>query len=404
MNPTFIVIGGGLCALAAVDTLRKEGFAGRIVLIGEEPQLPYERPPLSKEYLRAEKESADLFVYSGRWYQENEIETMLGTRAVAIEARESTTELASGERLHFDSLLIASGGQPRAISSRGEERILYLRTLQDADRIRSHLERRGHLIVIGAGFIGAEVAASARTLGLEVTMLEAMDVPLRCALGPEVGRTYAAMHRDHGVKLLTRAVVSRIEEAAGTVMVRTERGTTIEGDVVVVGIGIDPNVELASSAGLDIGDGILVDEFCRTSIDGIYAAGDVSNHYHPLFGRNLRVEHYDNALRQGATAARNMLGYKQSYEHVHWFWSDQYDYNLQYAGFAPGSDEVVVRGSINERNFVAFYLGSGVLRAALGINRGKEVRRAMRLIGARASLDPEMLRDEAIDLRRLAVH
>ena len=182
---------------------------------------------------------------------------------------------------------------------------------------------------------------------------------------------------------------------------RTNRGTTLEGDAVVIGVGIDPNVELASSAGLDVNNGIVVDEFCRTSIGNIYAAGDVANHYHPLFGLNLRVEHYDNALKQGAAAAHNMLGHKHSYDHVHWFWSDQYDYNLQYAGFAPGSDEVVVRGSIDERNFVAFYLSSGVLRAALGINQGREVRRAMRLIAARATPDPDQLRDETLDLRRL---
>jgi 3-phenylpropionate/trans-cinnamate dioxygenase ferredoxin reductase subunit len=309
--------------------------------------------------------------------------------------------MVSGERLRFDSLLLATGGQPRRIPSNGHERVLYLRTLEDADRIRSHLQHGAHLIVVGAGFIGAEVAASARTLGLEVTMLEAMDVPLRRALGPEMGWTYAAMHWDHGVKLMTREVVSRIDETAGGVVVRTNRGTTIEGDAVVIGVGIDPNVELALSAGLDVNNGIVVDEFCRTSIANIYAAGDVANHYHPLFGLNLRVEHYDNALRQGAAAARNMLGHKQSYDHVHWFWSDQFDYNLQYAGFAPGSDEIVVRGSIDERNFVAFYLRSGVLRAALGINQSREVRRAMRLIAARATPDPDQLRDETLDLRRL---
>jgi 3-phenylpropionate/trans-cinnamate dioxygenase ferredoxin reductase subunit len=401
MDRTFVVVGGNLCGGTAVNTLRQEGFDGRIVLVGEEPDLPYERPPLSKEYLRGEQSLESLFVQPPSWYEDNKVETRVGTRVTAVDPGGRAVELLDGERLEYDAVLLATGGRPRKLPGEPLERVLYLRRIADADRIRAELVAGRHLVVVGAGFIGAEVAASARTLGLEVTCLEMLDVPLERALGKEMGRLYAEIHREHGVDLRTGEGVESIEEADGGVVVRTTLGAAIEGDAVVVGVGIEPNIELGESAGAKIDNGIVVDEFCRTTVDGVFAAGDVANHWHPVFGRHVRVEHFDNAIKQGAAAARNMMGRAEPYDDPHWFWSDQYDHNLQYSGHAARWDQIVVRGSTEDRNFVAFYLEDGVVLAALGLNRGKDVRRAMKLIRNKATPDPKLLRDEDVDLRTL---
>ena len=401
MDRSYVVVGANLCGGTAVQTLRQEGFDGRIILVGEEPDLPYERPPLSKEYLRGEQSVERLFVQPASWYEDTGVERRLGTRAMAVDPGSRTVELSDGEHLAYDAVLLATGGRPRKLPGEPLERVLYLRTVRDADRIRSELEPGRHLVVVGAGFIGAEVAASARTLGLDVTCLELLEVPFEQALGQEMGRVYADIHREHGVDLRTGEGVESIEQTNGGVLVRTTRGAAIEGDAVVVGVGIEPNVELGESAGAKIDDGIVVDEFCRTSVEGVFAAGDVANHHHPVFGRHVRVEHFDNAIKQGAAAARNMMGKAEPYDDPHWFWSDQYDQNLQYAGHAASWDELVIRGSTEERNFVAFYIEHGVVLAALGLNRGKDVRRAMKLIRKGAKPDPGRLRDEGVDLRTL---
>jgi 3-phenylpropionate/trans-cinnamate dioxygenase ferredoxin reductase subunit len=402
MDRAVVVVGSNLCGGSAVRTLREGGFDGRIVLVGDEAHLPYERPPLSKEYLRGEQPLESLFLQPPSWYEENGVELRLGTRAVAIDAVERSVELSGGDIVKYDSILLATGGRPRRLPGEPVEHVLYLRTISDADRIRSALAGRHHLVVVGAGFIGAEVAASARTMGLEVTCLEMLDVPLERALGKEMGALYAEIHREHGVDLRTGEGVQSIEETDGGVTVRTTKGAAIEGDAVVVGVGIEPNVDLAEEAGAKIDNGIVVDERCRTTVDGVFAAGDVANHWHPVFERHIRVEHFDNAIKQGAAAARAMMGKAEPYDDPHWFWSDQYDHNLQYAGFAASWDEIVVRGSTEDRSFVAFYLKDGVVLAALGLNRGKEVRRSMKLIRDRARPDPMLLRGEDVDLRTLA--
>jgi 3-phenylpropionate/trans-cinnamate dioxygenase ferredoxin reductase component len=400
-RPTFVIIGAGLCGGAAAQTLREEGFDGRVILMGDELHLPYERPPLSKEYLRGEHDRDRLFVHPEKWYSEQGIESRLGVRATAMDLTGQTVALSDGDRLSFDSLLLATGGRPRRLEGEPSERVLYLRTIEDADRIRRRLSPGGGLIVVGAGFIGAEVAASARRVGSDVTMLEMLDVPLAKVLGDDLGKVYAAIHRDEGVELRTGEGVESVEERAGSVLVRTTKGATVEGDAVVVGVGIQPNAELAEAAGLELTNGIAVDEFCRTSHEGVFAAGDVADHVHPVFGRRIRVEHFDNAIKHGVAAAKNMLGRQEAYDDPHWFWSDQYDYNLQYAGFASEWDDIVVRGSLDERDFSAFFLEGGILLAALGVNRGRDVRRAMKLIAARARPDPGKLKDEDVDLRRL---
>jgi 3-phenylpropionate/trans-cinnamate dioxygenase ferredoxin reductase subunit len=401
MSRVFVVVGANLCGGTVVQTLRQEGFDGRVVLVGEEPELPYERPPLSKEYLRGEQPLDRLFLQPPSWYEQNDVEARLGIRATGVEAAARAVELSDGERLDYDALLLATGGRPRRLPGEPLERVLYLRAIGDADRIRSQLVAGRRVVVVGAGFIGAEVAASARALGVEVTCLEMLEVPLERALGQEIGRIYAEIHREHGVDLRTGEGVDSIEKTNGGVLVRTTQGAEIEGDAVVVGVGIMPNVELGESAGLKIDNGIVVDEFCRTSVDGIYAAGDVANHFCPVFGRHIRVEHFDNAIKHGSAAAHSMMGGTEAYADPHWFWSDQFEHNLQYAGYAAEWDELVIRGSTEDRSFVAFYLKDGVVLAALGLNRGKEVRRSMKLIRERAKPDPKLLRDDDVDLRKL---
>jgi 3-phenylpropionate/trans-cinnamate dioxygenase ferredoxin reductase component len=400
VTQTFVVVGAGVGGGAAVQALRQEGFDGRLVLIGAEPHPPYERPPLSKEYLRGEQGREALPLLDQGWYAEQRVELRLGERVDSLDASGPAVELAGGERLDADAVLVASGGRPRRMPGEPSDRVLYLRTVEDADRLRAVLGS-GRLVVVGAGFIGAEVAASARSLGVEVTVLEKNHVPLSRALGEEMGRVYAAIHRDHGVDLRTEDGVQAIEETSDGVIVRTERGDAIEADAVLVGVGIQPNVEIAEAAGLDVDNGVVVDETCRTSAPGVFACGDVANHRHPVFGRRIRVEHFDNALKMGTHVAKAMLGGREPFNDPHWFWSDQYDVNLQYGGFAAEWDDVVIRGSVEARDFVAFYLKDAVLLAALGLNRGREVRRAMKLIAAGARPDPAALRDEDIDLRTL---
>lgn len=389
-----------MAAAAAVQGLRERGFDGRIVLVGEESEVPYERPPLSKEYLRGEQGRDALPVHPEEWYREQDVELRLGVRATALDPSGPAVTLEGGERLDADGVLLATGGRPRRMPGKPSDRVLYLRAVDDADRLRE-VVGSGRLVVVGAGFIGAEVAASARSLGAEVTVLERNHVPLNRAIGEEMGRIYAAIHRDHGVDLRTEDGVAAIEETENGIVVRTERGDSIETDAVLVGIGIEPNVELADAAGLEVDNGVVVDERCETSAPGVFACGDMANHAHPTFGRAIRVEHFDNALKMGTHVAGSMLGEKAPFTDPHWFWSDQYDVNLQYAGFAYEWDEIVIRGSMEELDGVAFYVMEGVLLGALGLNRGRDVRRAMKLIGSRP--DPAGLRDEDTDLRTLAV-
>ena len=395
---TFVIVGAGLAGAAAAAELRGRGFDGRLVMIGAERHPPYERPPLSKEYLRGEQ-NEPVFARPAEWYEENSVELRLGTRVSSLDPSGPSVEIEGGDRIDADAVLLATGGSPRRLPDAPEQGVLYLRAIEDSDRIRKALTG-GRLVVVGAGFIGAEVAASARAKGVDVTVLEMAPVPLQRALGDEVGLIYGQIHRDHGVDLRTEEGVERIEAADGGVVVRTSKGDAIEAEAVVVGVGIVPNADLAEAAGLAVSNGVDVDASCRTSAPGVFACGDVANHDHPLFGR-IRTEHFDNALKMGAHVAGAMLGREEPFADPHWFWSDQYDVNLQYAGFAMSWDKVVIRGSLEERDGAAFYLNEGMLLAALGLNRGKDVRRAMKLIAARAAPDEDALADETVDLRTL---
>jgi 3-phenylpropionate/trans-cinnamate dioxygenase ferredoxin reductase subunit len=403
MLETFVIVGASLAGGGAAATLRQEGFDGRVILIGAEPQPPYERPPLSKEYLRGESSFEQTLVQSSDFYGENGIETRFGVRASRVDPAKKVIELDGEEGVAYDKLLVATGGRNRRFPVPGLdlEGVYDLRTMADCERIRAEIGPGRKAVVVGMGFIGSEVAASLRQSGVNVVVVDRNKVPLRRVLGEEVGRVIEGIHRDHEATLIFEDTVAAFEGADRVERVVTQGGRRIECDFVVVGLGVEPVTELLADTGAEIDNGIAVDEFCRTGVEGIYAAGDVANHYHPVFERRIRVEHWQNALNQGPAAARNMLGKDEPYDDIPWFWSDQYDFNLQYTGFHTEWDEVIVRGSMEERNFVAFYRKDERVLAAVAVNRGKDLRRSMRLIKAQRPVDATKLQDPDVDLRAL---
>ena len=399
---TFVIVGANLAGGAAASTLRQEGFDGRVVMIGAEPHPPYERPPLSKQYLRGEQ-TENAYLRQPSWYEENEVDLLLSTRAERVDPKGRVVRLEGGEAVPFDKALIATGGRNRRLTQPGADLpgVHQLRTIEEADAIRAEVEPGRKAVIVGAGFIGSEVGASLRKLGVEVDVIDNGRLPLLRVLGPEIGRIYADIHREHGVRFHPEQGCERFEGDGRVEAVVTSGGTRIECDFVVAGVGIEPATEVVEGTGVEVENGILVDEWCRTNAPGVFAAGDVANHSHPLFGRRLRVEHWDNALKQGAAAARNMMGKDVQFDDPHWFWSDQYDHNLQYLGHAITWDELVVRGSLEDRNFVAFYLKDGLVEGVAGLDRGRDVRRSAGLIRARRPVDPAALRDEDVDLKAL---
>ena len=404
MLETFVIVGASLAGGGAAATLRQEGFDGRVILIGAEPQPPYERPPLSKEYLRGESSFEQTLVQSSDFYGENGIETRFGVRASRVDPAKKVIELDGEEGVAYDKLLVATGGRNRRFPVPGLdlEGVYDLRTMADCERIRAEIGPGRKAVVVGMGFIGSEVAASLRQSGVNVVVVDRNKVPLRRVLGEEeVGQVIEVIHRDHEATLIFEDTVAAFKGADRVERVVTQGGRRIECDFVVVGLGVEPVTELLADTGAEIDNGIAVDEFCRTGVEGIYAAGDVANHYHPVFERRIRVEHWQNALNQGPAAARNMLGKDEPYDDIPWFWSDQYDFNLQYTGFHTEWDEVIVRGSMEERNFVAFYRKDERVLAAVAVNRGKDLRRSMRLIKAQRPVDATKLQDPDVDLRAL---
>jgi 3-phenylpropionate/trans-cinnamate dioxygenase ferredoxin reductase subunit len=400
----FVIVGANLAGASAAIALRDEGFDGDIVLIGAEPDLPYERPPLSKGYLRGEVPFESFLVRPAAFYQERGIDVRLGVRVTRADVAARQVECETGERVPYDALLVATGGRNRRppIPGLDLEGVYDVRTRRDADRIRAAMAPGRRAVVVGMGFIGCEVAASLRMAGLDVVAVEPETTPLLRVLGPEVGAILRRLHEDRGVRAHFGDAVARFEGAGRVERVLTRSGRAIECDFAIVGVGIEPATEIVAGTPVAIDNGIVVDEFCRASVDGVFAAGDVANHFHPVFGRHLRVEHWQNALKQGAAAARSMLGRGRPYDEVHWFWSDQYDVNLQYAGFHTSWDRLVVRGSLEAHDGIAFYMNGPRIDAAVALNRPKEIRVAMSLIRRRVEVDPEALRDPDADLRRLA--
>jgi 3-phenylpropionate/trans-cinnamate dioxygenase ferredoxin reductase subunit len=398
----FIVVGASLAGAKAAQALREAGFEGRIVLIGSEPDRPYERPPLSKGYLRGETAREKLYVHEASFYTDNEIELRIGQRAIGLDTSRSELELDTGERLGFDRLLLATGLEPRRldIPGAGLDGIHYLRTLADSHALRERLDAGGKLVVVGAGWIGCEVAASARQRGLAVTMIAPDSVPLERVLGVEVGSLYRELHADHGVQLRLGARVSAFEGNGTVERVRTRDGDAIDCDAVVVGVGAEPNTQLATSAGLAVENGILVDARLQTSAAGIFAAGDVANQAHPLLGR-LRVEHWANALNQGAAAARGMLGSTELYERLPYFFSDQYDVGMEYSGYATRWDRIVFRGDRASRKFIVFWLKDGRVSAGMNVNVWDVAEAIAALVRSRVAVDLRRLSDPDVPLTAL---
>ena len=403
-SDTFVIVGAGMAGGKAAETLRAEGFDGRIVLIGAEAHRPYERPPLSKDYLRGESESPAWLQEDESWYEQNGVELRTSSVAESIDAGERAVVLSGGERIGFDRLLLATGAEPRRLPVPGGdlEGIHLLRTIEDADAIRATCEAGGHLVVVGGGWIGCEVAASARQKGMDVTVIEPLELPLLRVLGPELGAFYRDVHANQGVELLLGTGVEAIEGSGRPESVRTDGGRTIDCSAVVVGIGVAPRTELVDGIAR-VDNGVLVDERLQSSADGIYACGDIANATHPLFGRRVRVEHWANALEQGPAAARAMLGNQAPYERLPYFFSDQYDVGMEYAGLHdPGSDELVLRGDMSSGEFVAFWLRGDKLVAGMNVNIWDVSDPIQELIASGAGVDRGRLADPDVPIQEVS--
>lgn len=404
-SSTVVIVGAGVGGARAAEALRSWGYAGRIVMLGAEPERPYERPPLSKGYLLGDGSEEGYYLRPAGYYAEQRIELRLGARATALDGHRREVTLDDGERLRFDRLLIATGATPRRLPVPGADLpgIYTLRTLADARAIRAALAGAQRVAVVGAGFIGAELAACCRTLGLAVTMLEMTDWPVEYAWGAEVGRLVAQLHRARGVELRLGARVVGFEAGPDgrVAQVLAEDGGVTACDVALVGVGVAPEVGWLAGSGVEIGRGVLVDEHCETTIPGVYAIGDVAEWYHPGYDERLLVEHFDNAGNQAGAAARAMLGNPVPYAPVPYFWSDQYDISFQFAGHTPGYDEVVFRGDTAGNSWAAFYLRNGVFRAVVAANRFRDFAVARRLLASGAPVAPEQLADEGVELKAL---
>jgi 3-phenylpropionate/trans-cinnamate dioxygenase ferredoxin reductase component len=401
---THIIVGASLAGAKAAETLRAEGFDGRVVLIGAERERPYERPPLSKDYLRGEVGREKVYVHDEAFYDDHGIELRLGTTATSLDTTSRELRLDDGERLRYDRLLLTTGAEPRRlrIPGAGLDGVVYLRSVGDSDALRERLDRGGTVVVVGAGWIGAEVAASARQRGLEVTVVEPASVPLERALGAELGAVYRDIHTDHGVRMLMGTGVEAFEGDEAVERVRTSDGRELDCDFVVVGVGVQPRTTLAAEAGLALDNGILVDEHLRTGASDVFAAGDVANAQHPFYGERIRVEHWANALNQGPAAARNMLDQATAYERLPYFFSDQYDVGMEYSGFARSRDRVVLRGDPATRAFVAFWLAGDRVVAGMNVNVWDVTDAIQRLIRERVPVDERRLTDVGVPLEELA--
>ena len=406
-----VIAGGGLAGGNAAATLREEGFGGEVLIVSSEPEFPFGRPPLSKTYLRSEETLDGWYVRPASWYADHAVGLLTGTRVSAVDATTHAAALDSGAELAYDKLLLATGGQNRRLRVPGAQLagIHYLRTVAECEAIKAEVAPNRRAVVVGMGFIGCEVAASLTQLGVGVTAVLPGRVPLEKVLGGAVGTLVAGFHQAHGVDVLTGEQVVGFDGADRVAAVVTASGKRIACDFAVVGVGIAVDVPPVTGSPVDMSGGVLADECCRTSAPDIYAAGDVANQLHPLFGR-VRVEHYNNAEKQGAAAARSMLGSDAPYDYVHTFWSDQYEHKLEYVGHALKWDEFIVRGSLEDGQLIGFYLADGVVQAAVGVDRGgdpeldadSDMAACARVVARRARLARGSLEDEHVDLWSLA--
>jgi len=408
MRDPIVIIGSGMAGGNAAATLRDEGFSGPVVLLSREPGVPFGRPPLSKTYLRSEEDLTGWYVRPAGWYAEHDVELRNGVVVAAVDPAAHTVTLDSGAEIRYEKVLIATGGRNRRIEADGADLpgIHYLRTVAQCDAIKQEAVRGRTAVIVGMGFIGCEVAASLTQLGVRVTAVFPGRDPLERVLGDQVAGVMSAIHRANGVELLAGEQVAAFEGTSRVAAAVTRSGRRIECDFAVAGVGIEPDIP---AVGVEQQNGILVDERCRASAPDVYAAGDLANHLHPLFGR-IRVEHYNNAEKQGAAAARSMLGSTAPYDYVHSFWSDQYDHKLEYVGHVDKWDQFVVRGSVRDGKLIGIYLVDGIVRAAVGLDRGGdpeldtdgEMAACDRLVAMQASPAPAVLSDEKTDLWSLA--
>jgi 3-phenylpropionate/trans-cinnamate dioxygenase ferredoxin reductase subunit len=402
---TFVIVGAGMAGAKAAETLREEGFDGRIVLIGAEPEAPYERPPLSKGYLLGDSPREEARVHPEGFYEEHDIEVERGAEVTSLDVRDRTVALGDGRTIGYDRVLIATGAVPRRPPIEGTELdgVHVLRTLADSDALKDAFARGGALGVIGAGWIGCEVAAAARSHGVDVTLIEYAGTPLEGVLGEQLGGFFADVHRSHGVELLTGARVERIEGSGRAEAIRLADGTRVACDTVVLGVGVAPDTRLAEAAGLEIDNGILVDAMLRTSAPDVFAAGDVANRESARYGRRVRVEHWANALEQGPAAARSMLDRGEPFDALPYFFTDQYDVGMEYVGLHSRSDRVVLRGRPDERRLQAFWLdGEGRITAGMHVNEWDSIEPIKRLVDSGAAVPAERLADGAVSLEALA--
>ncbi|MEU1616663.1 FAD-dependent oxidoreductase [Streptomyces sp. NPDC005722] len=405
MSPenTFVIVGGGLAAGKAVEALRENGYDGRLVLIGDEPDRPYIRPPLSKGYLLGKETRDSIFVHPADWYAEHDVDLRLGTTVTGLDAGAKEVRLDDGQRLPYTKLLLATGSTPRRLPVPGADLdgVLYLRRVGDSERLKDAFTAGARIVVIGGGWIGLETAAAARQAGAEVTVLEAEELPLLRVLGREAAEVFAGLHTDNGVVLRNGVRVEEITGSDGRADgVRLADGTHLPADAVVVGVGITPNVQLAEAAGLEVRNGVVTDAHLRTSAPDVFAAGDVANAHHPFLDRHIRVEHWANALNQPATAAQGMLGKDAVYDRLPYFYTDQYDLGMEYTGYVEpgGYDRVVFRGDKAAREFVAFWMSGNRVLAGMNVNVWDVVEPVRELITSRAAVDDARLADPKVPL------
>ncbi|UMB71942.1 NAD(P)/FAD-dependent oxidoreductase [Mycobacterium paraterrae] len=400
---TFVIIGGGLGGAKAAEALREKGFDGKVVLLADEEYLPYERPPLSKDFLAGKKSLADFTVHDSDWYREHKIDLRVDAEAVSIDPAEHTVSLSDDSQVHYDKLLLATGSRPRWLTIPGADStgVHYLRKYDDASNLDTALKEGSSLAIIGAGWIGLEIAASARQRGVDVTVVETAKVPLSTAVGEEVGKVFAQLHRDHGVDLRLETEVKEITTEDGKATgLKLGDGSTVTADRVLVAVGAQPNIELAERAGLPTdGGGVLVDASLRSANPDIYAVGDIAAAEHPLFEERIRTEHWANALKQPEVAVAGMLGEPGEYQELPYFFTDQYDLGMEYAGHAPNYQRVVFRGDKDAREFVAFWLDTdNHLLAGMQVNIWDALDDIKNLIRKKAPVDPDKLADPEVPL------
>jgi 3-phenylpropionate/trans-cinnamate dioxygenase ferredoxin reductase component len=404
MTQTCVIVGASHAAAQLAPILRQEGWEGRIVVIGDEPYIPYHRPPLSKTFLSGEKSLDDIYIRPQIVYDKAEIEFLLNTRVEAIDRENRILSLNNGETLVYDKLALTVGSRVRKVDLPGIELkgIYYLRDANDVEQIKSKVKEGKHAVIVGGGYIGLETAAALRKQGMDVTVLEMMERVLQRVTAPEISEFYDRVHKEEGVKICCGVGVSSFTGNTNVEKVICSNGDEYEADLVVVGVGIVPNVELADAAGLEVNNGIVVDQFARTSDHDIVAAGDCTNHHNVLYDIDIRLESVQNATDQARVAAQTLCGKEKAYDALPWFWSDQYDLKLQIAGLSQGYDEVIVRGDRdNSRSFAAFYLRDGVVIAVDAVNKAPEFMVGKRLITGKVVVDKTQLADENVPIKEL---